>query len=114
MLWELCKHLKKICPIYMEVMDEDENSIPFNYVLIQENSFDESYAEGDGQSLVRKRSFNIHIHCKDRSKIPAIVSGYRSVLYTNNIPFTQYGPVYSPSDGFTSINISGSYLYGEH
>lgn len=113
MLWDLCKHLKKLCPIYMEVMNEDENSIPPNYVLIQENSFDESFSEGDGISLVRKRSFNIRIHCKDRSKISAIVSGYRSVLYSNNIPFSQYGPVYSPSDGCTSINISGSYIYSE-
>ena len=112
MLWELCKHLKKECPIYLEMMNEDEDHAPENYVVIQESTFDNSYAFADGKPELRQRTFSINIHCKTRSKIPALIASYRSVLYSNNIPFTQSGPIFEPNTGFITTAFTGSYIYG--
>ena len=69
MLWELFKKLKSKCPIYKEVMNEDADSIPQKYVILQEHTYDQSVAKGDGISMVRKNSFTIRMYFKDKNSI---------------------------------------------
>ena len=111
MLWDKVKHLKNLCPIYINVMEEDENDIPANYVILEDDSYDDTFLNGDGINLFRKKSFNIRIFCNGLTISKEIVSAFRKVLIENKIPFRQTGPVYETMDNTTSILISGSYIY---
>ena len=112
MLWELFKNLKKSCPIYLEVMDEDEDSIPRNYVVLQEQTYDTSIANGDGICMVRQTTFDIRMYFKDKAKMNSVLKLYRDILVKNNIDFDQVGPQYDPTTEQTFIDISGNYIYG--
>ena len=112
MLWELFKSLSKLCPIYKEIMDEDEDSIPDNYVILQEYSSDNNFMSADGISAIRERNFNIRMYFKTKSSMFTIVKAYRRILIKNNISFTQFGPFFDPSCNQLVVNISGNYIYG--
>lgn len=111
MLWELFKSVD-ICPIYMDVMDEDDNSIPQSYTIIEEHSYDENFISGDGLSLVRRNSFNIRIFSRNISKAKQATEIYKQILLNNGIAFTLVGPVFNPTDKYYSMTFSGSYIYG--
>lgn len=112
MLWNLFKHLKSQAPIYIDVMDEQEDKIPQAYVILEEDVFDENLVAGDGLSLVRNSSYNIRIHSRTIKKAKTLVQAYRQVLLNNGIPFEQYGPTLDPGTDYYSILITGRNTYG--
>jgi len=112
MLWDYFKHLKTQAPIYNNIMDEDENSIPQHYVVLEEGVYDESLASGDGLSLVRKSSFNIRIHSRTFIKAKSLTTSYRAVLLQRGMAFQQYGPTYDPNSKYYSVLITGTQAYG--
>ena len=112
MLWNYFKHLKKLAPIYIGVMDEDENSIPAHYVILEDLTFDEGFQSGDGLSLLRKKTYNIRIYARTREKAEEIVKEYRKVLLEKGFQFNQFGPTYDPTSAFYSTLISGDTVYG--
>lgn len=112
MLWDYFKHLKNKAPIYMDVMDEDANSIPQAYVVLEEKAYDDGFADGDGQNLLRRESYNIRIHATTKKKAIELSNLYREVLIQSTLKFSQYGPTYDPSTGYYSILITGNKVYG--
>lgn len=112
MLWNYFKHLKSIAPIYIGIMDEDENSIPENYVILEDQTFDEGHANGDGINLLRKSTYNIRIYSRTKKKADEIVNKYRTVLIDNRFQFNQFGPTYDPTSAFYSTLITGAFIYG--
>ena len=111
MLWNLFKHLKDMYPIYINMMDEDEDNIPNNYLILEDDTFDESFVNGDGKNLIRKKNFNIRIFCRGKSVNNDFVDAIRSILLNNSISFKQSGPVYESTDDYSSILITGTYIY---
>lgn len=112
MLWNYFKHLKNKAPIYKDVMDEDENSIPQAYVVLEEGTYDEGLVSGDGLSILRRSQFNIRIHTRTKKKADDLVADYRNVLLQNGIQFTQFGPTFDPGTSLYSTLIMGSVPYG--
>lgn len=112
MLWNYFKHLKDQAPIYIDVMDEDANSTPQTYVVLEEKAYDEGFADGDGENLLRRESYNVRIHSRTKAKALELLQSYRQVLIQNKLKFTQYGPTYDPSTGYHSILITGNQVYG--
>lgn len=112
MLWDSLKTLKIHAPIYQGTMDEDENSTPENYVILEEQTFDESFAQGDGDSLIRKSTFNIRIYCRKLSKAKTVVAAYRTSLNTQKIAYKQFGPTFDQTTNIYSTLITGATLYG--
>lgn len=112
MLWNYFKHLKNKAPIYVGVMDEDENSIPTSYVVLEDNTSDNNFQSGDGKSLLRQKVYNIRIHARSREKAEELIKAYREVLLEKDIPFLQLGPTYDPSSAFYSTLITGEIVYG--
>lgn len=111
MLWDLFKHLKDKARIYLDTMNEQESQIPEAYVILEEVTFDESKANGDGKSLIRSSTYNIRIHARTVAKARSIVNDYRGVLLNAGLPFSQYGPTFDPSTSYYSILITGSNMY---
>ena len=52
-LWELVSPISEKIPVYREIMDEDENSVPQSYLLIREGITDSPRLYGDGQAMRR-------------------------------------------------------------
>lgn len=112
MLWNLFKHLKNKAPIYIGVMDEDENSIPNKYVILEDMASDVNFSSGDGKSLLRDRTYNIRIYAIRKAEAESVIKEYRKVLLEKGIPFNQLGPTYDPTSAFYSTLITGDIVYG--
>lgn len=110
MLWDLFKNTAY--PIYINSMEEDLSNMPDNFVVLEEQAFDEAFKHADGMAKLRRRTFNIRFHFVDTSTLDTAVASYRSILSLNNITFTQAGPVRDPGTKYHSVLITGSYVYG--
>lgn len=110
MLWNLFKSLKRLAPIYREELKDD---LPDKYVILRDSDFDEGYANGDGQQLIRQRSFSVvfHIRSTKASSLDSLLDAYRDILREQRISFSQIGPFYEPTTGFMTASITGSYVY---
>lgn len=112
MLWQLFKHLKNKAPIYIGMMDEDENSIPNKYVILEDLASDNAFQNADGKNALRQRTYNIRIYARKKEEAETVIKEYRKELIEKGIPFTQLGPTYDPTSAFYSTLITGEIVYG--
>ena len=58
-LWQIVAPLAQEIPIYKQVMDEDENSVPESYLIIRTDIYDDAEVYGDGHTELRKNGGDI-------------------------------------------------------
>ena len=94
-LWQVVAPLAQEIPIYKQVMDEDENSVPESYLLIRSDIVDNGDIYGDGHAELRKNEADIiliskstgarsdDIHNVNRAKVQKFLND-ADMTYTGN------------------------------
>jgi len=100
-LWELVQPLSGEIPVYKEVMDEDENSVPESYLLLRTDvgTGDEASVYGDGIAQLRQTECEItliskskgantdDIHNRNKEKVKALLSESGVTFYGVNLGY---------------------------
>ncbi len=110
MLWDKFKDLSVYAPIYHNVMNEPDP--PPSFVVLEDQTYDEPAAYGDGQVFLRKSIFNIRIHSLEHAKVMELCERYRNQLKEDKFAFTQFGPTFDTESHYHSILLTGSIYYG--
>ncbi len=102
-LWTLVKPLAEEIPIYKEVMDEDENSVPESYLLLRTDvgTGDSGSVYGDGHAYLRQTECDIvlvskskgansnDIHNQNKAKVKALLNDSGVVYYGTNLGYDE-------------------------
>lgn len=100
-LWTLVSPLADKIPVYKEVMDEDENSVPESYLLLRTDvgTGDSGSVYGDGEAQLRQTECDIvliskskgantdDIHNQNKAKVKALLQGSGVTFYGTNLGY---------------------------
>lgn len=100
-LWTLVKPLAEEIPVYKEVMDEDENSVPESYLLLRTDvgAGDVGSFYGDGETLLRQTECDIvlvskskgsgtnDVHNRNKAKVKALLTESGVTFYGTNLGY---------------------------
>lgn len=100
-LWELVKPLSEEIPVYKEVMDEDENSVPESYLLLRTDvgTGDGGSVYGDGEAQLRQTECDIvlvskskgsntdDIHNQNKAKVKNLIQESGVTFYGTNLGY---------------------------
>ncbi len=116
-LWEIVKPLQAEIPIYKEVMDEDEDSVPTSYLLIRRDVTDRGRVYGDGKAQIRQSSCDLILVSKSKGKTAkdihsANIERVKSVLEQAEISYDGYNLGYNDAQKQSEYTWSVDLIYG--
>lgn len=100
-LWSLVRSLADRIPVYKEVMDEDENSVPESYLLLRTDvgAGDSGSVYGDGTAQLRQTECDIvlvskskgantnDIHNQNKASVKALLDESGVTYYGTNLGY---------------------------
>lgn len=116
-LWEIVKPLQAEIPIYKEVMDEDEDSVPNSYLLIRRDVTDGGRIYGDGKAQTRQSNCDLILVSKSKGKsakdIHSVnIERVKSVLDQAEIDYDGYNLGYNDTQKQSEYTWSINVNYG--
>lgn len=102
-LWSLVSSLADKIPVYKEVMDEDENSVPESYLLLRTDvgTGDSGSIYGDGEAHLRQTECDIvlvskskgantdDIHNQNKAKVKKLLQVSGVTFYGTNLGYDE-------------------------
>lgn len=115
-LWDTLKSLAGEIPIYREIMDEDEDSVPQSYVLIRTDVTNVTGRFGDGLPQTRRSACDIVVVTKGRAGNSTDlhsrnVAKVRRVIEKEGLPHSGYNLGYDTAIKSTEYAFSATIYY---
>lgn len=116
-LWAIVKPLCEDIPIYKEVMDEDEDSVPTSYLLIRRDVTDRGRVYGDGKAQVRQSNCDLILVSRSKGKTAkdihsANIERVKNVLDQAEIAYDGYNLGYNDAQKQSEYTWSTNLNYG--